>query len=109
MITVEQAVNTALDYARKLFGNDPARATDFRLEEVEAKDAGSWLITVSFFEGDAVQRAAIGAAGNPFEQIFRGRAAIGIDIARSFKVVEVSSSGEVKSIKMRTIVLDGLG
>lgn len=99
-MTVEEAIPIALDYVKKLF-----LGTEFRLEEVELDDDGSFDITVSY-RGPGGERAVIPLGGNDISEIYRGRrAAIGIDPSRHYKIVTVSKDRYVKSVRIRQIVV----
>lgn len=97
-MSVEEAVKTAIDYVQRLFSGQ-----DFRLEEVQLQDDGSWDVTVSFHPLLSSAEDLRAQARSNLDP--SGRTAVGIDLTRMFKVVQVSKEGEVKAVRMRPIVV----
>ena len=83
-IDVKSAVRIAIDYLREFNEFMPLR--DFRLEEVEFDESGSWLITLSAEEVNPGPFAALELSKRNYKR-FR------ID----------AQTGEVKSMKVRTL------
>lgn len=99
-MTVEEAIQLATDSVKKLFAG-----SNHRLEEVGLRDDGGFQVTVSFRPRDPTHNL-LKMGGESFVGSLQGnRAAIGIDPSRVYKDVEVSKDGQVRSIRMRQIVL----
>jgi hypothetical protein len=101
MIPVLKAVRIASDYVKTLFPD----ALDLRLEEVEVDKRGAWDVTLSFRQRGARRPPNGAEAGADPDTRTPGRMAIGIDPARSFKVVELDPKGIVKAVRIRPIVV----
>jgi hypothetical protein len=101
-MTVEEAIKTATEYVKMLFGG-----TDHRLEEIEFHDGGDFSVTVSYRTNDAPRPLNLGSesfTATWFDT--RGKkAAVGIDATRTYKDVLVSKDGQVKRVSMRQIVV----
>src|SRR5688572_11316144 len=100
-MTVEAAIPLAIDAVKKLFSG-----SDHRLEEVELLDDGGFEITISFHSPDTQRNSVMKLGGDSFfGKLQGGRAAIGIDPYRIYKDVVISKDGQVRSVRMRQIVL----
>jgi hypothetical protein len=87
MIDVKSAVRTAIGYLLEFQEFIPAEAV--RLEETEYDDAGFWLITLSTEDKDAST----------------GTLASLLPRRRTYRIFKIdASSGEVKSMKVRSLV-----
>lgn len=99
-VTVEEAIQIATDAVKKHF-----EGSAYRLEEVELRDDGGFDVTISLRPRDPVHNL-LKFGSESFASGFKGgRAAVGIDPSRVYKAVEISKDGEVRSIRMRQIVL----
>jgi hypothetical protein len=99
-MTVEEAIQLATDSVKKHF-----EGSEFRLEEIELRDDGGFDVTVSFRPRDPA-RDLLKIGGESFAGGLQGgRAAVGIDPGRVYKDVQISKDGQVRSIRMRQIVL----
>lgn len=100
---VREAIRIAIDYVKDLFQGD-----DYRLEEVSLVegDVGAFSITVSF-RLPAGSGNAVTPLGSDWTDEGFGprRAAIGIDPTRVYKEVVVGGDGQVRSVRMRQIVV----
>jgi hypothetical protein len=83
---VKIAVATAKSYVNDLFG--PEGIEGLRLEEVDRDEQNNWLVTVSFFRPPPVRSFA---------------ASLGIEPTRSYKVVQISPTAEVRSVTDRQL------
>ncbi|MGB7158326.1 MAG: hypothetical protein WBD40_09695 [Tepidisphaeraceae bacterium] len=99
-MSVEEAVKIAMDYVRKLF--DAGR--EFRLEEVRKEDDGAWEITISFRQPDNTGNVAMFGKAALIDVVGQ-KAAIGVDPSRVYKEVAIDKDGQVKSVRMRSIVV----
>jgi len=94
-MNVEDVIQLAIDYVKKLFGG-----SDHRLEEVELKENDAFEVTISYHEPGGSRLLQLGPSS-----MFEGRrAAIGIDPNRMYKDVLVKD-GQVKAVHMRQIVV----
>ena len=86
---VEEAINRAKHYVRKVFAQEDA--SEIRLEEVEFEELNaSWLVTISFVR-------PVPAQG--FETIVRG-----LLTKRTYKTVSIADDGGgIPSIKIRQL------
>ena len=104
---VDDAIQLAMESVKKLFVG-----SEYRLEEVQSHEDGGFSITVSYRAPEPAGTVSftIGNEGNLPQRILepstlRKRTAFGIDASRTYKDVSISSAGQVKSIRMRQIVL----
>ena len=92
-MTVQEAARAAVQHLKELFFDDVSdqpNGGDFRLEEVEYADDGSWELTISF-----LRRKPAGPS-NPVR-------ILGLDANREFKTVSLKPDGTVKSVRVRPI------
>src|SRR5215210_2910266 len=102
-MTVEDAIKSATDRVRTLFGG-----SDHRLEEIEVHDDGDFVITISYRSQDAPRPVPLGReslTSGLTDAYFGRKAAIGVDASRTYKDVLISKDGQVKRVSMRHIVL----
>lgn len=96
-MTVDQAIQIAVDSVKKMFAG-----SDHRLEEVELKENGEFEVTVSFVGTTKPEPVTIGGDGLAFRPT---RKSFGFDISRTYKTVVVGAGGQVKAVRIRQIVV----
>ncbi len=100
-MTVEEAVQVAIERVKTLF-----QGTLHRLEEVRVDSDGEFDVTISYRSADGSHGVTQLGSYSLGKSIYeRPRAAIGIDVSRTYKDVIISKDGQVKAVQMRQIVL----
>src|SRR5687768_10815355 len=99
-MTVEEAVQRAMETVKSLFGGG-----DHRLEEIELKGDNEFEVTISFRSPDAPSQPFVFGSSSFMGGLAGRRTAIGIDASRTYKDVIVGSDGQIKAVRMRQIVL----